>query len=429
MLRSAMPSYSRALNFSIRALLRFEPMAWRSSSASAGREPGDVDGHLHQLLLEQRHTQRLAERVLQQRMQVGDRLLAVAAADVGMHRPALDGTGTDQRDLDHQVVEAARLQPRQRGHLGPRFDLEHAHRVGAAQHRVDVVLLRDGGQIDLVATVLADEIDGVVQRAEHAETEQIELHQPGSGAVVLVPLQHAALVHPPPLDRADLDHRTVADDHAAGVDAEVARCVFDLGRQLEHGRGDAVIGLVGGGRDVAPRVDLLAPRILLAGRVAERLGHVADRRPRPIGDDVGHLGGVMPAVALVHVLDDLFAAVTFDVDVDVGRAIALGRQEPLEQQTQRHGIGLGDAERVAHRAVGRAAPALAEDVGPVAELDEVPHDQEVAGEPEVLDHVELVVDGRSRPWRAATGPRGRRVARRSGDGHLPRRDDAGTASR
>ena len=172
----------------------------------------------------------------------------------------------------------------------------------------------------------------------------------------------------------------------------MARRIFDLGGQIEHRVGDAVIGLVGGGRHVAPRIDLLAPRILLAGRIAERLGHVAHRRAGPIGDDVGDLGGVVPAVALVHVLDDLFSTVALDVDVDVGRAIALGRQEPLEQQTERHRVGLGDAEREAHCAVGRAAATLTEDVGAIAELDEIPHDEEVAGEPEVLDDIELVVD-------------------------------------
>ncbi len=173
----------------------------------------------------------------------------------------------------------------------------------------------------------------------------------------------------------------------------MTRRILDLGRQLQYSGWDAVIGLVGGGRDIAPRIDLLAPRILLPGGIAEGLGHVAHRRPGPIGDDVGDLRGVMPAVPLVHVLDDLFAPVTLDVDVDVGRPIALGRQEPLEQQSQRHRVGLGDAERITRRAVGRAATTLTEDVGPVAELDEIPHHQEVAGEPEVLDHVEFVVDG------------------------------------
>ena len=71
----------------------------------ARREPGDVDRHLHQLLLEQRHPERLAQAVLEQRVQVRDRLLPVAAADVRVHRPALDRAGADQRDLDDEVVE------------------------------------------------------------------------------------------------------------------------------------------------------------------------------------------------------------------------------------------------------------------------------------------------------------------------------------
>ena len=243
-----------------------------------------------------------------------------------------------------------------------------------------------------VAAVLADQVDRVVQGAEHAEPEQVELHQPGGGAVVLVPLQHAALVHPAPLDRADLDHRAVADHHPAGMDAEVARGVLDLEREVDHRLGDRAVVLPGGDPDRAPRVDLLRPRVLLAGRVPERLGHVAHRRAGTVGDDVGDLGRVVPAVARVHVLDDLLAAVGLDVDVDVGRAVALGRQEALEQQAERHGVDLGDAERVADGAVGGAASALAEDVVAAAELDEVPDDEEVAGEAELLDDVELAVD-------------------------------------
>jgi hypothetical protein len=48
---------------------------------------------------------------------------------------------------------------------------------------------------------------------------------------------------------------------------------------------------------------------------------------------------VVAAVALVDVLDDLLAPVALDVDVDVGRAVTLGRQEPLEQQPERHRVG------------------------------------------------------------------------------------------
>ena len=50
--------------------------------------------------------------------------------------PPWIGPGPDDRHLDHQVVEAARLQPRQHAHLRARFDLEHADGVAAADHVV-----------------------------------------------------------------------------------------------------------------------------------------------------------------------------------------------------------------------------------------------------------------------------------------------------
>ncbi len=99
-----------------------------------------------------------------------------------------------------------------------------------------------------------------------------------------------------------------------------------------------------------------------AGRgVAQGLGHVPHRRAGPVGDDVGHLGGIGPAVALVDVLDDLLPPVALDVDVDVRRAVPLRREEALEEQAEPHRVGVGDPEGVADRRVGGAAPPLAED--------------------------------------------------------------------
>ena len=89
--------------------------------------------------------------------------------------------------------------------------------------------------------VLAHEIDGEMEHREHAEAEEVDLHQPRCGAVVLVPLQDAAPFHARPLDRAHLHHRPVADDHPARVDAEVAREALHLLGQHQHRHRDVVV--------------------------------------------------------------------------------------------------------------------------------------------------------------------------------------------
>ena len=177
---------------------------------------------------------------------------------------------------------------------------------------------------------VAHEVDHAVQRLEHPEAEQVELHQTDGGAVVLVPLQDRAPGHAAPLDRADLDDRSVAQHHAGRVDAEVARTVEHLGRQLGTSSGTSppcasdTSSTAAGRGDAAPvpGVDAGRPRVDLLGGEAEGLAHVAHRRARSVRDDVGHLRGVAAAVALVDVLDHLLAPPRLDVHVDVRRPVA-----------------------------------------------------------------------------------------------------------
>ena len=103
-------------------------------------------GEPHRLLLEERHAHGLAEHLAELvfisvvRMGRGelDRLVAAAAAKIGVNHVALDGTGPDDGDLDDEVVEATGFQPGQHVHLCPALDLEHADRIGAAQHVVNL---------------------------------------------------------------------------------------------------------------------------------------------------------------------------------------------------------------------------------------------------------------------------------------------------
>ena len=143
---------------------------------------------------------------------------------------------------------------------------------------------------------------------------------------------------------------------------------------------------------MTPAIDPLRQCVGLPLRQPDRLRHLPHRRARPVGDHVRHLRGALAPVLRVDVLDHLLAPLVLDVEVDVGWAVTLEREEPLEQQPERNRVGLGDAERVADRAVRRAPPPLAVDVVDAAELHDLHEHEEVAGEAELLDHVELVGD-------------------------------------
>ena len=106
------------------------------------------------------------------------------------------------------------------------------------------------------------------------------------------------------------------------------------------------------------------------GGQPERLAHLARRAPAAVGDDVGGHGRAQPPVALVDVLDDLLAPVAArQVEVDVGPLAALLGEKALEEQLHAHRVHRGDAERVAHRAVGGRASPLHQDVVAAAVLD------------------------------------------------------------
>ncbi len=323
-------------------------------------------------------------------MQVRHRFLAGPTPDVRVDRATLDRPGTDQGHLDDQVVEASGQQPWQRAHLGAGLHLEHPDGVRTAELVVDALLfLRDGVHVPPLPAVVRRQVERVLQRGEHAEPEHVELHEPHVGAVVLVPLQDGPAVHPGVLDRHDLAHRPVGQDHAARVDAEVPREPEHLLGQVDHGLRDVVVLALG---DRAPPLDLLRPGVLLPGAVAECLRHVPHGTLRPVGDDVGDLCGVEPAVLVVDVLDHLFTPVGVEVHVDVGFLVAHRRQEPFERQAVPDRVDGGDLEQEADRRVCRRPAPLAEDPPAAGELHHVADDEEVPGEALVLDDGQFAFD-------------------------------------
>ena len=351
------------------------------------------DRHLHELLLEHRDAERALEHGFELRVGIGDGLASELAANEGVDGATLDGSGADERDLHDEVVEPPRLQPRQQPHLRARLDLEHPDRVGPAQHVVDgLLLLGDRRELPFLTRRLADEIEAVLQGRQHPESQEVELDEPHPGGVVFVPLDDRAVLHARVLDRHDLADGPVGQHHSAGVDAEMAGRLQQLGRVLEHLIGDVVAGArleVG-----APALDLLGPGILLPGRMAERLRHVAHGVLGAVLDDVRDLGSPLAAVLRVDPLDDLFAPIGIEVDVDIGLFVAQRRQEALERQVVGDRVDGRDVEQVADGAVGGGAAPLTQDAAAPRLLHDAVDDQEVAREVLHLDDSELALDAR-----------------------------------
>ena len=160
-----------------------------------------------------------------------------------MHRTALDRAGPDQRDLHDEVVETARPQARQRRHLRPALDLEHADGVGRATTSRRPLLPAGSSRGRSSTPWLAHHVDREVQHRQHAQAEQVELHESGRRAVVLVPLQHRAAFHARPFDRAELD--------AAGGRPSPCRpsgCRDGAGSRAPPARAASASGGIAGGR-------------------------------------------------------------------------------------------------------------------------------------------------------------------------------------
>ena len=189
----------------------------------ARAEPGQRHRDLEHLLLEHHDPEGLAQAVGQQRMvvrrlKVGVATLGVAVLDVGMDGAAADGAGADQRDLDRQVIHGLGLGLQDALNLRAAFDLEHPDRVAVADLLVDGRIVDvDAGQIDGGAAPPGDQVDALLDGRQHAQSQQVDLDEPGVGAGVLVPLHHLTPYERRGYDRHQLHQRSGRHDHAAGV--------------------------------------------------------------------------------------------------------------------------------------------------------------------------------------------------------------------
>ena len=163
-------------------------------------------------------------------------------------------------------------------------------------------------------------------------------------------------------------------------DARVSWIEADGGKALRH-----LVALVPPGEGGSERVD--APEV-----DAQRAAGIAQRRATAIADDGSGQCGALTPVLSIQVLDDLLAPLVFEVDVDVGRLVALLRDEALEEQGRLRGVDFGDAERVADGRIGGRAAPLAEDGAVAREGHDVVDGEEIGFVLQFCDQHQLVCD-------------------------------------
>ena len=378
-----------------------------------------------------------------------DRLQALAALEIRMHHAALDRPRAHDRHLDHQVVEAARPQPRQHAHLGPALDLEHTDRVGGADHVVGGrVFGRDVLHLEGVAALRADQVQAAPDRAEHAQCQHVDLEQAHGVEVVLLPLDHRAVRHGRVLHRHQAREFALRQHEAADMLAQMARKAEQLLRQIQPQLDARIVGRQAGGvqrieQGLLQPHHAIEPAVLLGKGIDQRLGNtqrladIADRTLGPVGHDHAGDGGALAAVFGVDVLDHLLAPLVFEVDVDVGRLVALAADETLEQHVHARRIDLGHAQAITDRRIRRRAASLTQDVAFARKAHDVVHGEEIHLVFQFGDELEFVFDlclhlRRNTVWvalaHALVGELAQRL-RRSQAGQTPSQADTGNAVR
>jgi hypothetical protein len=162
----------------------------------------------------------------------------------------------------------------------------------------------------------------------------------------------------------------------------------DRARRIEAGVAQACGELLA----VVPPGDRLGDAVDLPGIESQRLAHIAQRALGLISDERGRERGAPAAVFPVDVLDDFLAPLMLEIDVDVGRLVALLRDEALEQELLLCGIDLGNLQGVADGGIGRRAAPLAENAPAASVADDVLDRQEKRLVAKLGDEQELPFD-------------------------------------
>ncbi len=260
-----------------------------------------------------------------------------------MHHVALDRAGPDDRDLDHHIVETFRLHPRQRRHLRAALDLETRRSCppSASSRRSRAssfgMCARSSGRPRSRQSSNVSCSTDIMPRPSRS-TFTIPRSSQSS-------LSHCATTRPG-IDAFSSGTNelklSLADDHPAGVLAEVPRQTVDRLIKRDERRHPRMRRRQPGLLDLRREVHRV--REIAVGeeareaveniwRKVEHLADLARRAAAAIRDDVRRHGRAVFAVTAINFLDHALAPVAAgQIKIDVRPALPALAQETLEDR-------------------------------------------------------------------------------------------------
>jgi len=349
-------------------------------------ESGKMVGHLDHIFLEHHHTIGLAQLLFQDGMEVGEVVGMVKPFDVFAHHPRLGHSWPDDRAGRHQADVVVAPELFQQSAHGGTFDVKTADGLALLQLPPHLRIRKepvDLVDIDLFAPILHDDLHRLLDVADPALAEDIQFLESHLFGDVHVPLGGEK-----PLGRhvqsTIIGDGLLCHEHAAGVyRPHVGKIEYLLAQRSDHiGRLVVVVAIAG---IVHQQVDLLL-------RQAKHLTQLPDDRLVAEGGGGAEQGRMVLSVPFEDVVLHLVAVLPREIDVEIGRTGPLGIEKPFEIEVELDGIHVGDAQAVGHDAVGSAPPPHMVKSPRHAVMNHVPGDQEIGGEAEVVDDLQLVFD-------------------------------------
>ena len=339
----------------------------------AGRETGGDDRELHDLLLEDRHAERALEHALHGLARIADRFEPLPPAQIRMHHAALDrarAARSRPRSRGRRIIAASAAAACSSARATRSGTRRRCRRAGSCRRPPG---LRPGCRPSRSGLPRRAPIMSSARRIADSmpSASTSTFSRPSASRSSLSHWMTRALRHRGVFDRHQPRQRLARDHKAADMLRQVARKAEQRRRRASIRR--AIAGLAGSKPAsrkrlrqrlpvVPPRDAIWRARSIWPASKPSALPTSRSALRGAIADDRRGQRRAVAAVLLVDVLDHFLAPLMLEIDIDVGRLVALARNEALEQHAHARGIDLGDAQAIAHRRVGGRAAPLAQDV-------------------------------------------------------------------